>query len=78
MERRHAPDAVDATGKLIADCYCPRCDHFSGGGLCRVCKRELAIEAADNENAIEEDNGPASDAHAATPEPGDHKQLELI
>ena len=43
-ERGHAPDAVDATGKLIADCYCPRCDHFSGGGLCRVCRRELAIE----------------------------------
>ena len=33
MERRHAPDAVDATGRLIADCYCPRCDHYSGGGL---------------------------------------------
>ena len=44
MERRHAPDARDATGKLIADCNCPRCDHFSGGGLCRICKRELAIE----------------------------------
>ena len=26
MERRHAPDAVDATGRLIADCYCPRCE----------------------------------------------------
>ena len=36
MERRHAPDARDATGKLVADCYCPQCDHFSGGGLCRV------------------------------------------
>lgn len=43
-ERKHAPDARDATGKLIADCYCPRCDHFSGGGLCRICKREVAIE----------------------------------
>ena len=44
MERRHAPDARDATGKLVADCYCPQCDHFSGGGLCRVCRRERAIE----------------------------------
>ena len=43
MERRHAPDARDATGQLISECYCPRCDHFSGGGLCRVCRRELAI-----------------------------------
>ena len=46
-ERRHASDARDATGKLIADYYCPRCDHFSGGGLCRICKRELAIDAQD-------------------------------
>ena len=44
MEGRHAPDAVDTTGRLIADCYCPRCDHYSGGGLCRVCRREIAIE----------------------------------
>ena len=44
MERRHAPDARDVTGKLIADCYYPRCDHFSGGGLCRICRREVAIE----------------------------------
>ena len=44
MERRHAPDAVDATGRLIADCYCPRCDHYSGGGICRMCRREIAIE----------------------------------
>ena len=44
MERRHAPDARDATGKLVADCYCPQCDQFSGGGLCRVCRRERAIE----------------------------------
>ena len=44
MERRHAPDAVDTTGRLIADCYCPRCDHYSGGGLCRVCRREVGIE----------------------------------
>ncbi len=44
MERRHAPDARDATGKLLSECYCPRCDHVSGGGLCRVCQRELAME----------------------------------
>ena len=43
-ELRHASDARDATGKLIADCYCPRCDRFSGDGLCRVCRCELAIE----------------------------------
>ena len=46
MERRHAPDAVDATGRLIADCYCPRCDHYSGGGICRMCRREIAIGEA--------------------------------
>ncbi len=44
MERKHAPDAVDTTGRLIADCYCPRCDHYSGGGICRMCRREIAIE----------------------------------
>ena len=43
MERRHAPDARDATGQLVSERYCPRCDHFSGGGLCRVCRRERAI-----------------------------------
>ena len=39
MERKHAPDARNATGQLISECYCPRCDHYSGGGLCRVCRR---------------------------------------
>ena len=61
MERRHAPDAVDATGRLIADCYCPRCDHYSGGGLCRVCRREIAIEKG---NATPtEDSSPATPDH---------------
>ena len=45
MERRHAPDARDATGKLLSDCYCPRCGYVSGGGLCRVCRREIAVDA---------------------------------
>ena len=58
-ERRHAPDAVDATGKLFADCYCPRCDHFSGGGLCRICKREVAIEERDG---VARDTGPEPQA----------------
>ena len=43
-KRASDPDATDATGKLISECYCPRCAYFSGGGLCRVCRRELAIE----------------------------------
>ena len=25
MERKHGEDARDATGKLISECYCPRC-----------------------------------------------------
>ena len=65
MERRHAPDAVDATGRLIADCYCPRCDHYSGGGLCRVCRREIAIEEG---NATPtEDSSPATPDHTGQP-----------
>ena len=60
MERRHAPDAVDATGRLIADFYCPRCDHYSGGGICRMCRREIAIEEA---NAT-----PSEDSSPATPD----------
>ena len=28
-----------AAGKAIADCYCPECGYYSGGGLCRVCQR---------------------------------------
>ena len=32
-----------ATGKPIADCFCPSCDEYSGGGLCRLCQREQAI-----------------------------------
>ena len=63
MERKHSPDARDATGKLIADCYCPRCDHFSGGGLCRVCRRELAIEAQDAEPESKEATGIAGAAN---------------
>ena len=58
MERRHASDARDATGQLISECYCPRCDHFSGGGLCRVCQRELAIE--------EQNATPGDDPRTAT------------
>ena len=65
MERRHAPDALDATGRLIADCYCPRCDHYSGGGLCRVCRREIAIEEG---NATPtEDSSPATPDHTGQP-----------
>ena len=61
MERRHASDAVDATGRLIADCYCPRCDHYSGGGLCRVCRREIAIEERNARST--EDSSPATPDH---------------
>ena len=56
----HPPDARDATGRLISDYYCPRCDHYSGGGLCRVCRREIAVEEA-NAATIE-------DSSAATPD----------
>ena len=55
MERRHPPDAVDATGKLIADCYCPRRDHYSGGDICRVCRRVIAVYEA---NAAAPDGPP--------------------
>ncbi len=44
MERRHAPNERDATDQLISECYCPRCYHFSGGGLCRICERGVAIK----------------------------------
>ena len=64
MERRHAPDARDGTGKLIADCYCPRCNHFSGGSLCRICKQEVAIK--EREAAAREEETPPVPAH----EPG--------
>ena len=68
MERRHAPDARNATGQLISECYCPRCDHYSGGGLCRVCRREIAVEEA---NAA-----PTEDASTATPDhPGQRPLL---
>ena len=61
MERRHASDAVDATGRLIADCYCPLGDHYSGGGLCRVCRREIAIEGGNARST--EDSSPATPDH---------------
>ena len=60
MERQHAPDARDAIGKLIAECYCPRCGHFSGGGICRKCRREIAIE--------EGNAAPTKDSSATTPD----------
>ena len=44
MERKHSVDEGDATGKLVSECYCPRCDQYSGGGMCRVCRREVAVE----------------------------------
>ena len=60
-EQGHAPDAVDATGKLIADCYCPRCDHFSSGGICRVCRREISVAEANA--ATTEDSSIATPDH---------------
>ena len=35
----HDPNDRDATGALVATLYCPGCDEYSGGGLCRVCRR---------------------------------------
>ena len=68
MERKHAPDARNATGQLISECYCPRCDHYSGGGLCRVCRREIAVEEA---NAA-----PTEDSSTTTPDhPGQQPLL---
>ena len=61
MERRHAPDARNATGQLISECYCPRCDHYSGGGLCRVCRREIAVEEANA--ALAEDSSTTTPDH---------------
>ena len=28
-----------AAGRLVKDLYCPGCDQYSGGGICRVCQR---------------------------------------
>ena len=28
-----------AAGQLLKDLYCPGCDQYSGGGICRVCQR---------------------------------------
>ena len=36
------PECRDATGRRVADLYCPGCDNYSGGGLCRVCQQEIA------------------------------------
>ena len=44
MNPEHDDKTRDDTGKLISECYCPQCGHFSGGGICRVCRRERAIE----------------------------------
>ena len=57
MERQHPPDAHDTTGRLISEYYCPRCDHYSGGGFCQVCQRELAVEKA---NAASTENSSTS------------------
>ena len=38
MPRR---EGTTASGKPIADCFCPLCDEYSGGGICRVCQREI-------------------------------------
>ena len=51
MERRHAPDARDATGKLIAACYC------------RACRPEVTIE--EREAAAREEDTPPALAHEA-------------
>ena len=53
MERQHTLDARDAIGQLISEYYCPRCDYYSGGGLCRVCQREITVEGA---NAAPDDD----------------------
>ena len=37
----HDPEDRDATGVKVRYLYCPECGHFSGGGVCRVCKRGL-------------------------------------
>ena len=37
----HDPEYRDATGVKVKYLYCPECGHFSGGGVCRVCKRGL-------------------------------------
>ena len=67
MERRHPPDAWNATSKLIADCYCPRWNHFSGGSLCRVYRREITIE--EREAAAREEDTPPVLAHEAGQRP---------
>ena len=38
----------------------PRCDHYSGGGICRVCRREIAIE--------EGNAAPTEDSNITTPD----------
>lgn len=38
------PGARTAQGLLVRDLYCPRCDHYSGGGLCRVCASGFGTE----------------------------------
>ena len=53
MNPDHDDKPRDDTGKSISECYCPQCGYFSGGGLCRVCRRELAIE---EQNATSEDD----------------------
>ena len=35
------PEDRDATGAKVRYLYCPDCDHYSGGGLCRRCELGL-------------------------------------
>ena len=35
------PEDRDATGTKVRYLYCPDCDEYSGGGVCRVCQRGL-------------------------------------
>lgn len=35
----HDPEATTATGRKIVELFCPDCDEYSGGGVCRVCER---------------------------------------
>ena len=37
----HDPECRDATGVKVKYLYRPECGHFSGGDVCRVCKRGL-------------------------------------
>ena len=77
------PDPADrtATGRWIVDCYCPECSEYSGGGLCRVCSREIEFEIGKHGPGEPAPAPAAVDPEFAAPEPKpapDGQQRPLI